>query len=72
MIPGTNAMIKESALTNDTLNREIEDITKQLDERFELYKPSIDWILETADLLRKYKLLTGNVYEIKSTEDSII
>ena len=72
MIPGVNAVIIDSKITNETAEKELTEITAKLDERFELYKPSIAWILETAELLKKYQLLTGETYEIKIMEDSII
>lgn len=72
MIPGTNAEIRETVLTDKTKEKEIKEITSNLDERFDLYKPSISWILETAELLQKYQLLTGTEYKIKYPEDTII
>lgn len=72
MIPGTNGIIKNPRFSNETQLTELQLVEKELDTEFELYKPSITWILKVADLLKKYKLLSGKDYEIKTTEDSII
>lgn len=54
-----------------------EDITteeKLLDDIFKNYKYPIEikWIINTAQHLINYKILTGDDYVIKNMEDSII
>ena len=72
MIPGTNGTIAESEFSDEAKLIELKQVEAQLDSEFELYKPSITWIMTVANLLRKYRLLSGKDYEIKTTEDSII
>lgn len=72
MIPGTNAELKKLKSLDGLKNAELQKLEKQLDEEFEFYKPSTEWILKVAELLKAYKHLSGKDYEIKTMEDSII
>ena len=53
---------------------EIADITDALDSAFLEYDIPISWIVTVAELLKKYKALTGKDYKVKTKplEDTII
>lgn len=53
---------------------EIADITDALDSAFLEYDIPISWIVTVAELLTKYKVLTGKDYKVKTKplEDTII
>lgn len=81
MIYNTNANVDTKAMANtatdaykNKLAKDTQTLTEILDLEFRRYSYpiKIDWILKMAEYLKQYKILTGNDYEIKPMEDTIV
>lgn len=66
--------IKIKNIIDKATKNEIADVTDALNSAFLEYDIPISWIITVAELLAKYKVLTGKDYKVKTKplEDTII